>query len=280
MPAAPIRPASSPPPWPPIPTSRFVYVTDFASNELIGYTVLSNGSLHFMVNGPFKTGNEPTAITIDPRGIYIYITNSLDNTVSAYSISLPTGTPSTIVELTASAGNATDTEPVSIIVEPALGRFVYTANYLGNSVSGFRLNPDTGALEHNTGHALSHRRESHGHRRGSARQPRRPVRHTITRPPALRNQQTPSQSAGLFAEQPPSIGLHVTGRALFPVPCVLAAPCSRSAQFPVLSIRPVPCSPFSVYRNTFVACIHSRSLRCAGFSIKCSAKIASAISST
>jgi 6-phosphogluconolactonase (cycloisomerase 2 family) len=35
---------------------------------------------------------------------------------------------------------------VSIIVEPALGRFVYTANHLGNSVSGFRLNPDTGAL--------------------------------------------------------------------------------------------------------------------------------------
>ena len=50
-----------------------------------------------MINGPFKTGNEPTAIAIDPRGIYIYLTNSLDSTVSAYAISLPTGTPSTIV---------------------------------------------------------------------------------------------------------------------------------------------------------------------------------------
>jgi 6-phosphogluconolactonase (cycloisomerase 2 family) len=128
------------------PTSRFIFVTDYASNELIGYTVLSTNVLSFMINGPFKTGDEPTAITIDPRGIYMYITNSLDNTVSSYSISLPTGTPSTIVSSTSTAGNTTDTEPVSVAVEPSLGRYVYTANRLGNSISGFKLNPDTGAL--------------------------------------------------------------------------------------------------------------------------------------
>jgi 6-phosphogluconolactonase (cycloisomerase 2 family) len=128
------------------PTSRFIFVTDYASNELIGYSVLSTNVLTFMINGPFKTGNEPTSITIDPRGIYMYITNSLDNTVSSYSISLPNGTPSTIVSATSTAGNTTDTDPVSVAVEPSLGRFVYTANHLGNSISGFRLNPETGAL--------------------------------------------------------------------------------------------------------------------------------------
>ncbi len=128
------------------PTSRFVFVTDYASNELIGYTVLSTNVLSFMINGPFKTGNEPTAITIDPRGIYMYVTNSLDNTLSSYSISLPNGTPSTIVGSGSTAGNTTDTDPVSVTVEPSLGRYVYTANRLGNSLSGFKLNPDTGAL--------------------------------------------------------------------------------------------------------------------------------------
>lgn len=128
------------------PVSRFVYVTDFASNELIGYTVQSDESLDFMINGPFKTGNEPTAVTIDPRGIYIYVANSLDSTVSAYSISLPTGTPSSVVATTGASANSTDTDPVAVVVEPALGRFVYTANYLGDSVSGFRLNPNTGSL--------------------------------------------------------------------------------------------------------------------------------------
>jgi 6-phosphogluconolactonase (cycloisomerase 2 family) len=129
------------------PVNRFVYVTDFASNELIGYTVQSGDALDFMINGPFKTGNEPTAITIDPRGIYIYLTNSLDSTVSAYSISLPTGTPSGVVGATPSSGNSTNTEPVAIVVDPSLGRFVYTANYLDNSISGFRLDPNTGALQ-------------------------------------------------------------------------------------------------------------------------------------
>jgi YVTN family beta-propeller protein len=128
------------------PTNRFVYVTDFASNELIGYTVQSGSLLNFMLNGPFKTGNEPESIVVDPRGKYIYVANQLDSSVSAYVIDLSTGTPSAAVNVTGSPINSTDTEPVSILVDPALGRFVYTANFLGNSVSGFRLNPDTGAL--------------------------------------------------------------------------------------------------------------------------------------
>jgi len=128
------------------PVSRFIYVIDFASNELIGYTVLATDSLQFMLNGPFKTGNEPSSVVIDPRGIFIYLSNSLDETVSAYSISLPTGTPSADVSVTGTAATVTDTDPVSIIVDPALGRYVYTANYLGNSVSGFKLNPSDGTI--------------------------------------------------------------------------------------------------------------------------------------
>ena len=77
----------------------------------------------------------------------MYVSNSLDNTVSAYTIALPTGTPSTVVNSTSSSGNVTDTDPVAIAVDPALGRFVYTANHLGNTVSGFELNPNTGAID-------------------------------------------------------------------------------------------------------------------------------------
>jgi DNA-binding beta-propeller fold protein YncE len=127
-------------------TSRFVYVTDYASNQLIGYSVQGNSILNFLINGPFKTGNEPTAIGIDPRGKYIYVSNALDSSVSAYAIDLTTGTPSTAVNATGSSTNSTDTQPVALVIDPALGRFVYTANSLGNSVSGFRLNPESGAL--------------------------------------------------------------------------------------------------------------------------------------
>ena len=129
------------------PTNRFVYVTDFASNELIGYTIQGGSTLDFLINGPFKTGNEPNAIAIDPRGIYLYVTNGLDSTVSAFVITLATGTPSAVVNTTGSQINQTDTTPVAVVVDPALGRYVYTANQEGNSVSGFQLNPTTGALQ-------------------------------------------------------------------------------------------------------------------------------------
>ncbi len=128
------------------PVNRFVYVTDFASNQLIGYTVRSDSGLYFLINGPFKTGNQPTSVVVDPRGIYIYVSNSLDSDISGYTIALPTGAPSAVVNTTSNAPYSTDTQPVAITVDPALGRFVYTVNHLGNSVSGFRLNPNTGVV--------------------------------------------------------------------------------------------------------------------------------------
>jgi 6-phosphogluconolactonase (cycloisomerase 2 family) len=131
------------------PSNRFVYVTDYASNELVAYRVADGNTLTFLQNGPFKTGYEPTAITIDPRGLYIYVTNALDNTVSAYDISLPTGTPSVAVNPTGSTTNTTDTRPVALTVEPSLGRDVYTANYIGNSISGFTINSSTGTIKPN-----------------------------------------------------------------------------------------------------------------------------------
>jgi 6-phosphogluconolactonase len=126
--------------------NRFVYVTDYASNQLIGYAIQSGGGLNYLVNGPFTTGNEPTALVVDPRSLYIYISNALDSTISGYTIALSTGTPSAIVNSNSSSVYGTDSQPVSIGVDPALGRFIYTTNYLGNSVSGFRLAPDTGSV--------------------------------------------------------------------------------------------------------------------------------------
>ncbi len=128
------------------PTNRFVYVTDFASNQLIGFGVHSGSILNFLINGPFRTGNEPQALAIDPRGKYMYVANALDSSISAYLIDLTTGTPSAAVNPTGSAINSTDTEPLGIAIDPALGRYVYTANFLGNSVSGFRLDPNAGSL--------------------------------------------------------------------------------------------------------------------------------------
>lgn len=140
------------------PAGRFVYVTDYASNQMIGYGITGDSTLNFLISGPFRTGAEPSAVSIDPRGKYIYVSNALDSTVTGYEITLATGVPSQVVNVTGSQSNDSDTQPIAIAVDPALGRFVYTANFLGNSVSGFRLNPDTGSL--NTTQATPYPTES------------------------------------------------------------------------------------------------------------------------
>ncbi|MDQ2925923.1 MAG: lactonase family protein, partial [Acidobacteriota bacterium] len=87
------------------PTSRFVYVTDRASNQLFGYIVLgatSPGSLSPMLNGPFNTGLFPVAVTVDPRGKYLYVANFGASTVSSYAIDQASGNPSGV----AGTGNA------------------------------------------------------------------------------------------------------------------------------------------------------------------------------
>jgi 6-phosphogluconolactonase len=128
------------------PTNRFLFVTDFANNELIGYTIQSTSTLAFMLDGPFATGSEPSAVTIDPRGAFMYVANALSNSVSAYTIDQTTGTPSATIS---PAGTpTTDSEPIGIAVDPALGYYVYTVNQVGDSITGFKLNPsaNTGGL--------------------------------------------------------------------------------------------------------------------------------------
>jgi len=128
------------------PTNRFLYVVDFASSQMIGYTIQANNTLNFFLASPTRTGNEPVAITFDPRGMFIYVADALDSTISAYGIDLSTGTPTVTANPVSGPVNPTDTQPVALVVDPSLGRFLYTANYLGNSVSGFRLDPTSGVL--------------------------------------------------------------------------------------------------------------------------------------
>lgn len=125
------------------PTSRFLYVTDAASNELYAYTIGTNGILTPLINGPFATGVYPDGITINPSGTYIYVANYNDNNISAYAITPSTGAPSGLAGGTI---YATKTGPTCIIVEPAFGRYLYTANFLDSSITGYKLNPNSGAL--------------------------------------------------------------------------------------------------------------------------------------
>ena len=125
------------------PTSRFLYVTDAASNQLYAYAIGGDGTLTPLTNGPFATGVYPDGITIDPSGTYIYVANYNSNTISAYQITLSTGTPSALAGATS---YATKTGPTCILVDPAFGRYLFTSNFLDSSITGYQLNRNSGAL--------------------------------------------------------------------------------------------------------------------------------------
>jgi 6-phosphogluconolactonase len=129
-------------------TSRFLFVTDRATSQIYGYLVQGAGSgtlagsLVPMQFSPFGTGQFPVAITIDPRGKFMYTANFGANTVSAYTIDPSSGNPSA-----SAVSNATvATGPTCVTIEPALGIYLYTSNRLDGSISGAQLDPHTGAL--------------------------------------------------------------------------------------------------------------------------------------
>lgn len=123
-------------------SSSYVYATDLAGADVLGFA-LTSGAAVPMTSGQggtnrFPAGNQPSSIVVNPTYPYVYVTNTLDSNVSAYTISNGTLNPLGTF--------ATGTQPVAIGIDPSTNRFVYTANFLGNSVSGWELDPTTGSL--------------------------------------------------------------------------------------------------------------------------------------
>jgi 6-phosphogluconolactonase (cycloisomerase 2 family) len=127
------------------PTGRFVYVTDQTSNQVLGYTIDTNGTgnLTAMNSSPFGAGLYPVALTVDPRGKYLYTVNYNSGTVSSFAIDQSVGSLSAL----ATAGSfAVGSSPTCITIDPELGIYVYTSNYLLGSLSAGKLNANTGAI--------------------------------------------------------------------------------------------------------------------------------------
>lgn len=119
------------------PDNGHVYVTDYNGGKVYAYSVSSAGSssgaLLPLSGSPYAAGNGPAAITVDGAGTHAYAANSLDSTLTVYNIdggalhsfgTFPTGS-----------------QPVAAIVDRSTDHFVYTANYLDGTVTGYQLIP-------------------------------------------------------------------------------------------------------------------------------------------
>lgn len=119
------------------PGGGVIYVTDSASNTVYAFAT-NAGLLTSVAGSPFATGSSPSAVVADASGNHVFVTNGLDSTLTVYS--------SNSGALSAQGSYPTGTQPVAIGIDPSLNEYVYTANFLGDTVSGFQLNPANGTL--------------------------------------------------------------------------------------------------------------------------------------
>jgi 6-phosphogluconolactonase (cycloisomerase 2 family) len=137
------------------PSGRFVYVANAylsnpGSGSLTAYAIAADtGALSTIdLNGALggtamTTGPNPTAITVDPSGRFVYVTHA--NGVQSYEIQLRDGAQLAAGALINASAALTGANPRAITVEPS-GRFVYVANEDSASVSVLRLDARTGVL--------------------------------------------------------------------------------------------------------------------------------------
>jgi 6-phosphogluconolactonase (cycloisomerase 2 family) len=118
-------------------SSTYVYVTDSANGNVLGFSVAS-GILKPLAGSPFPAGNHPSSIAVDSKYSYLYVTNLLDSSVTAYSASSGV--------LTRVGTYATGIQPVALGIDPSTNHFVFTANFLGSNVSDFELSATDGSL--------------------------------------------------------------------------------------------------------------------------------------
>jgi 6-phosphogluconolactonase len=127
------------------PTTRYVYVTDASTNQILGYQIASNttGNLTGLVSSPTATGLFPIALTIDPRGKFLLTANYNSSTIGSYTINSADGSLGGVAGTSAAT---VATGPTCVAIEPALGIYVYSSNLIDGSLSGEQMNASTGAL--------------------------------------------------------------------------------------------------------------------------------------
>jgi 6-phosphogluconolactonase len=124
-----------------------LYVTDQAGNQVIGYSLASNGVPTQI--GSAASGSAPAGLSFDTTGQYLYAASSGGGSVNGYTLG-SNGQP-VVSTVAANVQAGTGTTCITVIGSPTSESpthavYMYTSNRLANNVSGMQLNPTTGGL--------------------------------------------------------------------------------------------------------------------------------------
>jgi 6-phosphogluconolactonase (cycloisomerase 2 family) len=127
------------------PTGRFAYVTNSGTNNISMFTIApATGGLTPISGVPatIPAGSSPSSITVDLLfNKYVYVTNSVTNNVSVFTIDQTTNPGALIAGTPVNVG----TTPVSVTVDP-VSRYAYVVNSGSRNISVFNIDPSTGDL--------------------------------------------------------------------------------------------------------------------------------------
>jgi 6-phosphogluconolactonase (cycloisomerase 2 family) len=121
----------------------FVYVIDqeSAPGKLLTFAENTTTGVLSVAGSPtgVTVGGTPSAITTDPAGKFLYVTDSTANQVYTYVLAsgIPPATPT--------SQTATGGGPDAVRIDPR-GKFGYVANYTSSSVTTYTVNSTSGAL--------------------------------------------------------------------------------------------------------------------------------------
>jgi 6-phosphogluconolactonase (cycloisomerase 2 family) len=90
-----------------------------------------------------QVGTDPSGVVTDNTGHFVYIPNTADATISAFTLDA-SGTLTSLGSPVPSGGNGSINGPMDIATD-INGRFVYVCN-ASNDISVFSMNSSTGAL--------------------------------------------------------------------------------------------------------------------------------------
>ena len=118
--------------------------------SIVGFSVSAGGALTAVPcsssasicgsngDGTYNAGTAPNAIASTPRGLFLYVTDSLNNQLISYTVQ-----SSGQIIPSQNGPTRTDVYPDGITVDPR-GEYVYVANYNASDISAYTINPGTG----------------------------------------------------------------------------------------------------------------------------------------
>jgi 6-phosphogluconolactonase (cycloisomerase 2 family) len=124
---------------------RFIYASNSLDGTVSGWTIGVGGALSAITGSPFgagfTAGAQTGVIAIDPSGRFLYVTDTANNQLDAFTVDQTTGALTPMAGSPFGIGNGA----FGVAIDPS-AQFLYVANSFDASISMFTLSPTTGVL--------------------------------------------------------------------------------------------------------------------------------------